>query len=159
MHNAYPGLFPPAGPQVWDPQLPWQPIPVHTVPLDQEYLLNKMHAFCPRWEVFKSFHFSYFHDTCIVVDTENYWMTLKIEMKCRSCTKITNSSLNMYQTTLERHFMIFGGMWCSNIFDFRNFVNFISVWVKFGIPCFVRRGWICLCQAGHTLCFLKLVSR
>ena len=45
---AYPGLFPPAGPQVWDPQLPWQPIPVHTVPLDQEYLLNKMHAFCPR---------------------------------------------------------------------------------------------------------------
>ena len=45
---AYPGLFPPAGPQVWDPQLPWQPVPVHTVLLDQEYLLNKMHAFCPR---------------------------------------------------------------------------------------------------------------
>ena len=45
---AYSGLFPPAGPQVWDPQLPWQPVPVHTVPLDQEYLLNKMHAFCPR---------------------------------------------------------------------------------------------------------------
>ena len=45
---ACPGLFPPSGGQVWDPQLPWQPIPVHTVPLDQEYLLNKMHAFCPR---------------------------------------------------------------------------------------------------------------
>ena len=52
VHNAYPGLFPPAGPQVWDPQLPWQPIPVHTVPLDQDYLLNKMHAFCPRYEGF-----------------------------------------------------------------------------------------------------------
>ena len=69
---AYSGLFPPAGPQVWDPLLPWQPIPVHTVPMDQEYLLNKMHSFCPRQEVFTSFHFSYFNDACIVVDTKNY---------------------------------------------------------------------------------------
>ena len=26
------GLYPPTGSQVWDPQIPWQPIPVHTVP-------------------------------------------------------------------------------------------------------------------------------
>jgi len=34
------GMFPPSGNQVWSHQLPWQPIPVHTVPLDVDRLLN-----------------------------------------------------------------------------------------------------------------------
>ena len=41
------GLFPPQGSQVWDEKLPWQPIPVHTVPQDEDYLLSS-HAHCPR---------------------------------------------------------------------------------------------------------------
>ena len=43
------GLFPPQGDQVWDEELPWQPIPVHTVPQDEDYLLSS-HAHCPRFE-------------------------------------------------------------------------------------------------------------
>lgn len=43
------GLFPPSGSQVFDPSLPWQPIPVHTVPQEQDYLLSS-HAHCPRFE-------------------------------------------------------------------------------------------------------------
>jgi len=42
------GLFPPQGDQVWDEELPWQPIPVHTVPQDEDYLLSS-HAHCPRF--------------------------------------------------------------------------------------------------------------
>ncbi|KAI0220760.1 Prostatic acid phosphatase [Lamellibrachia satsuma] len=35
------GLYPPTGSQVWDPQIPWQPIPVHTVPRMEDKLLNE----------------------------------------------------------------------------------------------------------------------
>jgi len=43
------GLYPPSGDQVWDPEIPWQPIPVHTVPQSEDYLLSS-HAKCPRFE-------------------------------------------------------------------------------------------------------------
>ena len=41
------GLFPPDSQQTWNTNLAWQPIPVHTVPQEEDYLLSS-HAFCPR---------------------------------------------------------------------------------------------------------------
>jgi len=43
------GLYPPVSPeQIWNPSLAWQPIPVHTVPQEEDYLLSS-HADCPRF--------------------------------------------------------------------------------------------------------------
>lgn len=38
------GYFPPSGFQVWDNSLEWQPIPVHTIPLQDDYLLYQSNA-------------------------------------------------------------------------------------------------------------------
>ena len=33
------GLYPPTGNQIWEKGIEWMPIPVHTVPLDQDYVI------------------------------------------------------------------------------------------------------------------------
>lgn len=43
------GLFPPSGDQVWNENLIWQPIPVHTRPQEEDKELN-MGAPCPRYD-------------------------------------------------------------------------------------------------------------
>ena len=41
------GLFPPEGDQIFDPSIPWQPIPVHTVPKESDTLFK--HPGCPKY--------------------------------------------------------------------------------------------------------------
>lgn len=43
-------LFPPEGISIWNPKLPWQPIPVHTVPLSEDKLLHMPFRNCPRFQ-------------------------------------------------------------------------------------------------------------
>uniref|UniRef100_A0A3B3YPR4 Lysosomal acid phosphatase n=1 Tax=Poecilia mexicana TaxID=48701 RepID=A0A3B3YPR4_9TELE len=44
------GLYPPEGQQIFQPSLKWQPIPVHTVPQNEEKLLSFPLNDCPRYE-------------------------------------------------------------------------------------------------------------
>ena len=48
------GLFPPAGYWKWNPELAWQPIPIHTVPISQDTLLYNHHTECPKLDVKKN---------------------------------------------------------------------------------------------------------
>lgn len=41
------GLFPPEGDHVWNSDLLWQPIPIHTIPKELDYVLHAETA-CPR---------------------------------------------------------------------------------------------------------------
>uniref|UniRef100_A0A672SQD7 Lysosomal acid phosphatase n=1 Tax=Sinocyclocheilus grahami TaxID=75366 RepID=A0A672SQD7_SINGR len=43
------GMFPPNGSEVFNPDMKWQPIPVHTVPADEEKLLSFPLDDCPRY--------------------------------------------------------------------------------------------------------------
>ncbi|XP_039768914.1 prostatic acid phosphatase isoform X2 [Ornithorhynchus anatinus] len=43
-------LFPPKGTSVWNPQIPWQPIPVHTIPVSEDQLLYLPFLKCPRFK-------------------------------------------------------------------------------------------------------------
>ncbi|XP_016079822.1 PREDICTED: prostatic acid phosphatase [Miniopterus natalensis] len=47
-------LFPPEGISIWNPKLPWQPIPVHTVPLLEDKLLYLPFRHCPRFQELQS---------------------------------------------------------------------------------------------------------
>ncbi|XP_059018588.1 prostatic acid phosphatase isoform X1 [Mustela lutreola] len=47
------GLFPPEGVSIWNPSLPWQPIPVHTVSLSEDRLLYLPFRDCPRFKELK----------------------------------------------------------------------------------------------------------
>ncbi|XP_071832525.1 prostatic acid phosphatase-like isoform X2 [Apostichopus japonicus] len=42
------GFFPPQGHQVWDKDIPWQPIPVHTMPVAEDFYLS-FSANCPTY--------------------------------------------------------------------------------------------------------------
>uniref|UniRef100_A0A452HPW8 acid phosphatase n=1 Tax=Gopherus agassizii TaxID=38772 RepID=A0A452HPW8_9SAUR len=44
------GLFPPVGNQIWNPQILWQPIPVHTVPVSEDHMLHFPSPNCPRFD-------------------------------------------------------------------------------------------------------------
>ncbi|XP_036144877.1 prostatic acid phosphatase [Monomorium pharaonis] len=43
------GLYPPVGSEVWDDKIRWSPIPVHTIPAKQDYVL-KASKYCPRYQ-------------------------------------------------------------------------------------------------------------
>lgn len=43
------GLYPPHDKQVWDKNVNWQPIPVHTIPETDDYLLSAK-KYCPKYE-------------------------------------------------------------------------------------------------------------
>lgn len=49
------GMFPPAANQVWNVALMWQPIPIHTIVRNEDYLLQDKKK-CPRFEYLQALY-------------------------------------------------------------------------------------------------------
>lgn len=43
------GFFPPRNQQIWNQNIMWQPIPIHTVPLNLDYILASQKS-CPAFD-------------------------------------------------------------------------------------------------------------
>lgn len=44
------GLYPPRGDQIWNPKILWQPIPVHTLPVETDYIIGATILNCPKYD-------------------------------------------------------------------------------------------------------------
>lgn len=89
------GLFPPSGEQVWNPQIDWQPVPVHTTPLNEDYKLAGEKK-CDRFD----YVMLQYMNTTAYTDyfTENLLLIKELEkMSGNSLTTITNIT-NLYDT-------------------------------------------------------------
>ena len=41
-------IYPPKGYQIWNTEIPWQPIPIHSIPMYEDVMLNPQKVYCPR---------------------------------------------------------------------------------------------------------------
>lgn len=84
-------LFRPFGDQIWNKNLQWQPVPVHTVPLSQDYLL----ASDKRCDQFDYVMLQYMNTTAYTSFFTNYASLIKYAeehsgLKLTTLTDITN---------------------------------------------------------------------
>lgn len=65
------GLYPPKGDQEWNPDLEWQPIPVHTMPQEEDNVISS-HCKCPKYEQLKD---NVFEDPRLKsIQSQNQWL-------------------------------------------------------------------------------------
>lgn len=85
------GLFPPEGDAIWNGELLWQPIPVHTIPRSSDYVLNA-EATCPRFnEALKRYEQSPEHQALLTKHKQLFdYLEEKTGMPIRSLDDIQN---------------------------------------------------------------------
>ncbi|KAK2819650.1 hypothetical protein Q7C36_021296 [Tachysurus vachellii] len=93
------GLFPPNGSQVFHPGLAWQPIPIHTVPQDEEKLLSFPIPNCPRYQV-------------LMNETERTEIFLNMTKTYKDFLEMVWNKTGMKSTSLEMIWSIYDTLFC-----------------------------------------------
>lgn len=101
------GLYPPNGTQQWHPDIPWQPIPVHTVPVSQDRLLKFPSKDCPRF-------FELIKETIQLPEYQNRMTAWKDFIG-----RIANyTGYNVDQTVLRRVWKVYDTLFCQKSHNF-----------------------------------------
>lgn len=95
------GLYPPNGSQVFNPNLKWQPIPVHTVPKSQERLLTFPLGDCPRYDQ-------------LVKETRETEEYLNITAAYKDVIELVKNKTGQNETTVESVWGVYDTLFCES---------------------------------------------
>lgn len=95
------GLYPPSGQQVFMPDLKWQPIPVHTVPMSQERLLSFPLSDCPRYKE-------------LMDETEHSEEFLNVTTEYRDFIEFVKNTTGLNNTSVETVWSVYDTLFCES---------------------------------------------
>ncbi|XP_006804134.1 lysosomal acid phosphatase [Neolamprologus brichardi] len=95
------GLYPPSGQQVFNPNLKWQPIPVHTVPQSEERLLSFPLKDCPRYQQ-------------LMNETEHSEEFLNVTATYQDIIELVRNKTGLKDTTVETVWSVYDTLFCES---------------------------------------------
>ncbi|XP_076580013.1 lysosomal acid phosphatase [Chaetodon auriga] len=96
------GLYPPAGRQVFTPDLKWQPIPVHTVPQSEERLLSYPLGDCPRYNQ-------------LMNETEHTEEFLNVTIEYKDVIELVRNKTGLNKTNVESIWTVYDTLFCESL--------------------------------------------
>ncbi|XP_059905065.1 lysosomal acid phosphatase [Gadus macrocephalus] len=94
-------LYPPSGQQIFNPDLKWQPIPVHTVPQDQETLLSFPTDKCPRYKQ-------------LMTETEKSPEFVNMTTKYSDFMEMVHNKTGQLNTSVETVWSVYDTLFCES---------------------------------------------
>ncbi|XP_071782586.1 lysosomal acid phosphatase isoform X2 [Centroberyx gerrardi] len=95
------GLYPPSGQQIFKTDLKWQPIPVHTVPQDQERLLSFPLGDCPRYKQ-------------LMNETEHTEEFINVTNAYKDIIEMVRNETGLNKTNVESVWSVYDTLYCES---------------------------------------------
>ncbi|KAA8579537.1 hypothetical protein FQN60_006630 [Etheostoma spectabile] len=95
------GLYPPSGQQIFKENLPWQPIPVHTVPQSEERLLSFPLGDCPRYKQ-------------LMNETEHTEEFINVTNTYQDIIELVRNKTGLNKTNVESVWSVYDTLFCES---------------------------------------------
>ncbi|XP_031147771.2 lysosomal acid phosphatase [Sander lucioperca] len=95
------GLYPPTGQQVFEENLQWQPIPVHTVPQSEERLLSFPLGDCPRYKQ-------------LMNETEHTEEFINVTKTYQDIIELVRTKTGLNKTDVESVWSVYDTLFCES---------------------------------------------